>query len=82
MTRRRYASTDISCQPDFVMLAKAYGAEGLRVTRSEEIKPALEAAMKITDRPCLIDFHIAREANVLPMIPTGGSTDDMILKLD
>jgi len=79
---RRYASTDISCQPDFVMLAKAYGAEGLRVTKSEEIEPALEAAMQITDRPCLIDFLVAREANVLPMIPAGGSTDDMILELD
>ncbi len=79
---RRYASTDISCQPDFVALAKAYGAEGLRVEKSEEIMPALEAAMKITDRPCLIEFRIAREANVLPMIPAGGSTDDMILELD
>ena len=79
---RRYASTDISCQPDFVMLAKAYGAEGLRVETSEEIMPALEAAMKITDRPCLIEFLVAREANVLPMIPAGGSTDDMILELD
>ncbi|MBP6964140.1 MAG: biosynthetic-type acetolactate synthase large subunit [Armatimonadetes bacterium] len=79
---RRYASTDISCQPDFVALAKAYGAEGLRVEKSEEIMPALEAAMKITDRPCLIEFLVAREANVLPMIPAGGSTDDMILEMD
>jgi acetolactate synthase-1/2/3 large subunit len=44
--------------------------------------PALEAAMKITDRPCLIEFLVAREANVLPMIPAGGTADDMILELD
>jgi acetolactate synthase-1/2/3 large subunit len=49
---------------------------------AEEILPALEAAMKVTDRPCLIEFLVAREANVLPMIPAGGSTDDMILELD
>ncbi len=38
--------------------------------------------MKITDRPCLIEFRIARDAAVLPMIPAGGSADDMILELD
>ena len=79
---RRYASTDISAQPDFVKLAEAYGAAGLRVTTKEEIKPALLAAMEINDRPCVIDFHISREACVLPMIPAGGSVDDMLLELD
>ena len=75
---RRYASTDISAQPDFVKLAESFGASGLRVKTTEEITPALEAALKINDRPCLIDFHVAREANVFPMIPAGGSVDDML----
>jgi hypothetical protein len=44
--------------------------------------PTLEAAMKINDRPCIVEFCVAREANVLPMIPTGGTVDDMILELD
>jgi acetolactate synthase I/II/III large subunit len=79
---RRYASTDISAQPDFVKLAEAYGAVGLRVKTKEEIRPALEAALEIDDRPCLIDFVIAREACVLPMIPAGGTVDDMLLELD
>lgn len=79
---RRYASTDISAQPDFVKLAEAYGATGLRVKSVEQIRPALEAALGIDDRPCVIDFHIAREANVLPMIPAGGTVDDMLLELD
>jgi acetolactate synthase I/II/III large subunit len=79
---RRYASTDISAQPDFVKLAEAYGAAGLRAKTKEDVRPALKEAMKITDRPCLIDFHIAREACVLPMIPTGGTVDDMLLELD
>ena len=79
---RRYASTDISAQPDFLMLARAYGAEGIRVTKSEDIRAAIEASLKITDRPCLIDLHVAREANVVPMIPTGGTVEDMLLHLD
>ncbi|MHB0998304.1 MAG: biosynthetic-type acetolactate synthase large subunit [Armatimonadota bacterium] len=79
---RRYASTNISAQPDFVKLAEAYGGAGIRVTSSEEIMPALEAAMAINDRPCIIDFHVAKEANVFPMIPTGGTVDDMLLQLD
>lgn len=79
---RRYASTDISCQPDFVKLAEAYGAAGLRVESSEGVRPAIEAALEINDRPCVIDFRIAREVCVLPMIPAGGSADDMILELE
>ncbi|MHB1456522.1 MAG: biosynthetic-type acetolactate synthase large subunit [Armatimonadota bacterium] len=79
---RRYASTDITAQPDFLMLARAYGAEGIRVTKSEDIRAAIEASLKITDRPCLIDLHVAREANVVPMIPTGGTVEDMLLHLD
>lgn len=79
---RRYASTDISAQPDFVKLAEAYGAAGLRVTAREQIKSALEAALKIHNRPCIIDFHISREANVFPMIPAGGTVEDMLLELD
>lgn len=38
--------------------------------------------MKITARLCLIEFHVARGANVLPTIPAGGSADDMILEMD
>lgn len=79
---RRYASTDISAQPDFVKLAEAYGAAGFRVESSEDIIPTLKEALKINDRPCIIDFHIAREACVLPMIPAGGTVDDMLLELD
>ena len=79
---RRYASTDISAQPDFIALANAYGAAGIRVTKNEDIAGAIRKSLEITDRPCLIDFHIDREACVLPMIPTGGSVEDMILELD
>jgi acetolactate synthase I/II/III large subunit len=79
---RRYASTDISCQPDFVKLAEAYGAFGMRVTDPNDVVSAIEQSLTVTDRPCVIDFHVTREANVFPMIPAGGTVEDMLLELD
>lgn len=79
---RRYAATDISAQPDFVKLAEAYGAVGIRVTKPEDIPTAVRQSLEVCDMPCLMDFRIAREANVLPMIPAGGTVDDMLLELD
>lgn len=68
--------------PDFVKLARAYGAEGLRVTEQEEIIPALKKAKEITDRPIVIDFLIEAEANVYPMVPPGAGINEMILGED
>lgn len=78
---RRFSSTDPHRATDFVAAAKAFGIEGFAVSRSEEIKPTLEKAMKL-NAPVLIDFRISPDANVLPMIPPGKDVDDMILKLD
>jgi acetolactate synthase I/II/III large subunit len=64
--------------PDFVRLAEAYGAVGLRVSRPEEIAPALEKARRVTDRPVFIDFQIEREANVWPMVPAGAGIHEMM----
>ena len=66
--------------PDFVALAQAYGAEGLRVTKPEEVRPAIERAMEIHDRPVILDFRVWSEANVTPMIPAGKSVDDLIME--
>ncbi len=66
--------------PDFLLLAKAYGAEGLRATTIEEAERALETAAGITDRPIVIDFLIEREANVWPMVPPGAGLGEMILE--
>lgn len=73
----RYSQTDISCQPDFVALAKAYGCEALRVAKEEEVRPALEQAIA-SPRPFVIDFLVEREENVYPMVPAGGSINKMI----
>jgi len=64
--------------PDFVKLAEAYGAVGLRVSRMEEVKPALLEAGKTRDRPVLIDFLIQREANVWPIVPSGAGLSEMM----
>ncbi len=79
------ASPGDSCPiyvPDFVKLAESYGAVGLRVTRSKDVRPALERAKAITDRPVLIDFLIDREANVWPMVPSGAAINEMLFQED
>ncbi len=65
--------------PDFVRLAEAYGALGLRVEREQEIGPALEAARAELNRPVIIDFLIRREANVWPIVPSGAGLEEMLL---
>lgn len=73
----RYSHTDISCQPDFVALAKAYGCEALRVANKEDVRPAIEEAIA-SPRPFVLDFQVDREENVYPMVPAGGSINKMI----
>jgi acetolactate synthase-1/2/3 large subunit len=73
----RYSHTCIECQPDFVKLAEAYGAEGHRVARPEDLEEVLRLAFA-SDRPAIIDIRVKREANVFPMIPAGGTVHDMM----
>jgi acetolactate synthase-1/2/3 large subunit len=73
---RRYSFTEIT-GPDFVKLAEAYGAMGLRVTKPNEVKPALQNAIK-AKRPVVIDFVVEREENVFPMVPPGGAIHKML----
>jgi len=73
----RYSHTCIECQPDFVKLADAYGAEGHRVTRPEDLEEVLRVAFA-SDGPAIIDIRVKREANVYPMIPAGGTVHDMM----
>ena len=77
--RKRYAYTCLNCDvsPDFVKLAEAYGALGLRVTKPDEVDAALKKAFAY-DGPALVDFHIEPEENVFPMVAPGASLDDMI----
>lgn len=66
--------------PDYIQLAESYGAKGIRVTKSDEIKSALLAAKENTKSPVIIEFIIDRELNVMPIVPPGNSLNDMIMK--
>lgn len=74
---RRYSCTDIAGSVDFVKLAEAYGALGLRVERPSEVRPAIEEAIK-SGRPTVIDVIVEAEANVSPMVPAGAAINEIL----
>ncbi|MBN1793502.1 MAG: biosynthetic-type acetolactate synthase large subunit [Candidatus Omnitrophica bacterium] len=78
--KKRYSHTCIgdTCPPDFIKLAEAYGACGIRVTKEAEVMPAIKEALKIKDRPCLLDFRVRREENVFPMVAAGRPLHEML----
>ncbi|HEX5035063.1 MAG TPA: biosynthetic-type acetolactate synthase large subunit, partial [bacterium] len=75
----RYSEVDMNTQPDFVKLAEAYGAVGLRASVKDEVVPVIEAALKVRDKPVVIDFVTTLEDNVYPMVPAGGAVSDIVL---
>ncbi|OQX18145.1 MAG: acetolactate synthase, large subunit, biosynthetic type [Desulfobulbaceae bacterium A2] len=76
--KRRYSATPMEVTPDFVALAKAYGAVGLRATVKSEVEPVIREALA-TDNVVVMDFVIAREEGVFPMVPAGKATTEMLL---
>ncbi|MDP2938152.1 MAG: biosynthetic-type acetolactate synthase large subunit, partial [Candidatus Omnitrophota bacterium] len=74
--KKRYSYTTLY-NPDFVKLAESYGATGIRVTKNEEVRPAIEKALSV-DNTVFIDFHIEPEENVFPMVPAGEAINRMI----
>lgn len=75
---KRYSFVQITA-PDFVILAEAYGCVGIKVEKASEVENAIKKALEVKDRPCLIDFRIAPQEKVLPMVPAGGSIDNMLV---
>ncbi len=76
---KRHSSTDLSLQPDFVMLAESFGGVGYRVKTKEEFDTALKDAVE-KNVVALIDVTVNRLENVLPMVPAGGSLFNMMLE--
>lgn len=76
---KRYSSTDINMQPDFVKLVESFGGVGFRVKTKEEFDKALDEAVK-SNRIAMIDVNIDRMENVLPMVPAGGTLYNMMLE--
>ncbi len=75
---RVYCATCLDAAPDFVKLAEAYGAVGLRATKPEEVEPVLREAFSIK-RPVVMDFVVEPEEGVYPMVPAGKNISEMLL---
>jgi len=75
---KRYACTGMDCAPDFVKLAEAFGAVGLRATKPEEVEAVLKKGLAVSG-PVIMDFKVAREESVYPMVPAGAPITEMLL---
>ena len=78
---KRFSQTDIERGTDLMKLAEAFGIEGVRITKKDEIKAGLEKALSC-GRPCLIDVVINKDINVLPMVPAGADVNEPIMDID
>jgi acetolactate synthase-1/2/3 large subunit len=75
---KEYTGSCLEGSPDFVKLAEAYGAVGLRAERPEDVEPVLRKAFSIKS-PVLMDFRVVAEENVYPIVPPGKSITEMLL---
>ncbi|WP_029097651.1 biosynthetic-type acetolactate synthase large subunit [Brevibacillus thermoruber] len=74
----RYSQIDLTCSPDFVKLAEAYGVKGLRASTPQEAEAVWAEALR-HDGPVVVDFRVAQEENVYPMVAAGSTLDQMVL---
>jgi acetolactate synthase-1/2/3 large subunit len=75
---KRYSGIDLGKVPDFVMLAEAYGAEGVRVETYEEFETAVRRSLN-AELPVVVDIPISMDEKVLPMVPPGKTLKELIL---
>ena len=75
---KRYACTGMEVAPDFVKLAEAYGALGLRATKPEDVESVLSEGLS-AKKPVIMDFVVEQEENVYPMVPAGAPITEMLL---
>ena len=78
---RRFSATDPHRKTDLVKLAEAFGCTGMRIERGADIEPVLRAALE-ADGPVVVDCQISPDVNVLPMIPPGGTVEDILMEMD
>ena len=78
---KRYSNTDLDHPIDWVKLAEAFGASGLKIGVGDEIRPVLEQALASTG-PMVVDCEIPIDDKVLPMVPPGAAIEDLILEVD
>ena len=77
---KRYSAIDLSGGiPDYVKLAEAMGCVAMRASSPEEVRPVIEKSIAVDDRPVVVEFQVDPEEMVFPMVPAGGSNDDIVL---
>ena len=76
---KNYSSTVLDRKTDFVKLAEAFGATGLRINSIDELTPIMQKAFNLKTT-VVVDCHIDKDERVIPMIPPNGSINDIILK--
>ncbi len=75
---KNYCATCMDAAPDFVKLAEAYGAVGLRATKPEEVESVIREAFAV-NKPVIMDFVVEQEEGVYPMVPAGKDISEMLL---
>ncbi len=75
---KRYSETCMEHPIDYIKLADAYGAKGFRATKPDEVEDMIKEAFAY-DGPAIMEFMVAREEKVLPMVPAGASLNEMVL---
>jgi acetolactate synthase I/II/III large subunit len=74
---KRYSAVDMGSSPDFVKLADAYGATGIRLDDKTTLVEGMKSALE-TEGPVLVDVRVTKEENTYPMIPAGQAARDMV----
>ncbi len=76
---KRYSNVCLRCKGmEFARIAEAFGGTGFEVTKPSEVEETIKEALKIDDGPVVVDFKIAREENVFPMVPAGAAINEML----
>ncbi|GBD99530.1 acetolactate synthase isozyme 3 large subunit [bacterium BMS3Abin07] len=77
--RERYSYSNLDVVPDFVKVAEAYGAVGLRATKPDEVEPVIKESLKVK-KPVFMDFVVDWKEKVYPMVPAGAAIDEMLFE--
>lgn len=77
--QNRLSGVDLEGNPDFVSLATAYNMKGFKIQKADEIIPVFQEVLSYNEGPCIVHAEVEKEGNVFPMIPSGGTAEDMII---
>jgi len=76
----RLSGVDLEGNPDFVKLAEAYGIKAIRIKRPADVQKRIKEALDYNDGPIVVHAEVVKQDNVFPMVPAGGTADDMLIE--